>query len=417
MEKLSEEQRRVVAAIQDGQNVFITGSAGTGKSYILNYLRKYHEGIHITASTGIAAVQVGGVTLHSWASLHLGEDPVEVIVKRINKNKKKKKMLFNAGILAIDEISMLRGDLFDKFNDVLKQVRESWEPFGGLQVVLFGDFLQLPPVVKFDEMVDAHFCFESYAWQEGQFQPFVLKESFRHKDASFLELLDRIRTGQMEDQDVDLLYERCEVGDQDGIQPTIITTHNAQAEEINEHELSLIETEERSYHWKSSGNKQRLQMLERNCLAPSVLKLRIGAQVMMLKNTFQEEGIVNGSLGVVSGFSKEGYPLVEFLNGVEKEIKPQPWTVDEFDMEKFDMVPVATIEQIPLRLSWAITVHKSQGMTLDKIRCQLGKAFAEGQVYVALSRVKTLEGLYLDTFNPYAVRVNPKVVEFYRKLQ
>lgn len=410
--KLSTEQQKIIEAVQKGQNIFVTGVAGTGKSFVLKKLKEiYGKRLQITASTGIAAVNVGGITLHSWAGLGLGEKNADELADDIMFNRRVLNRIRNAEILAIDEISMIKADLFDLFNEVMQIIRGKDLPFGGLQILLFGDFLQLPPVMQRGRFFENAFIFESYAWQEADLQTFFLKKPFRQTDQKFLQLLHNIRLGEVTEKDLEILESRTDLYDSEEIKPTQITTHNNQADIINKNELHHLKTKEEIFYWREEGNKQRLEFLKKNCLVLPELTLKIGAQVMMLKNTFQEQGVVNGSLGVIKDFSIERYPFVEFHNGQILEIKQEEWIVEE------DYKTVASIKQIPLRLAWAITVHKSQGMTLEKIRCQLGNAFSEGQVYVALSRVKTLDGLFLDSFNPNLIRVNQKVVEFYRNLE
>lgn len=410
--QLSSEQQKIIEAVELGKNIFVTGVAGTGKSFVLKHLKEhYGKKLQITASTGIAAVHVGGITLHSWAGLGLGDRSADDIADDILFNRKVLYRIRNAKILAIDEVSMIKADLFDLFNEVLQIIRGDDAPFGGLQILLFGDFLQLPPVVRYGESLDGNFVFDSLAWQNANLETFFLRESFRQTDKRFLELLHNIRFGEMTEDDLDVLNSRTDLYDHEEIKPTRLTTHNNQADVINQRELGNIKSKEELFRRQETGNKQRLQFLRKNCLAPEELTLKIGAQVMMLKNSFQEKGVVNGSLGFVTDFSAERFPLVEFQNGQVLEIKPEEWAIEE------DYKTIASIIQVPLRLAWAITVHKSQGMTLEKIRCQLGNAFSEGQVYVALSRVKNLDGLFLDSFNPSLVKVNRKVVTFYRNLE
>lgn len=425
---LSPSQERVLTYIDLGQNVLVTGGAGTGKSYLLHCLREeYGADLHLTASTGIAAVGVGGVTLHSWAGLGLGTDPVEVTLKRLARNKKKRETLQSAKFLAIDEVSMLSGEIFDKLNLVLKNVRKSNLPFGGLQMILFGDFLQLPPVFKRDNFgegqpqgiaptgdISSQYLFESDSWQEGRFEVFVLEEVFRQKEERFVELLNNLRQGKIIPDDLEILKDRMGIraGD-DGLEPVKIVTHNVQADRINQDRLGEIDEDVRRFSWSESGDDNFLKSLRKNCMAPQELELKIGAQVMMLKNVFQEEGIVNGSQGVVVDFSEAGYPVIEFSNGVEKEIKTEEWGIEAFNPDKNDMENKASIVQVPLRLAWAITVHKSQGMTLDRISCDLSFAFSAGQVYTALSRVRDLSGLFLEGFDPRKIMVDKRVLDFY----
>ncbi|MDA0902052.1 MAG: PIF1 family ATP-dependent DNA helicase [Proteobacteria bacterium] len=420
---LSAEQKEVVYAVEDGENIFVTGSAGTGKSYLLQYLRKNYSnhGLHITASTGVAAVNIGGQTLHSWSGIGLGNLPIEQLIKNLFSAKfsRVRRKIKLAKMLAIDEVSMISPKIFDLINELLKAVRQSDKPFGGLQLILFGDFLQLPPVYR-NEIVsnDYQFCFHSQAWQELNPKTFILKTAFRQQDQSFVKLLNNIRVGQVDDEDIEVLKSRFNVTDtQNHIKPTILVSHNSQVDNINQFELNKIPRESHIFKGSFFGDKNKFDFLRKNCIASEKLELKVGAQVMMLKNTYQKDSIINGSLGVIRDFStKRGYPIVEFQNGKVITIAPEEWLLEKFDQEKNKTIVEAGFEQIPLILSWAITIHKSQGMTLDKIQCDLGRVFSEGQIYVALSRVKTLNGLYITDLNLSKIRANQQVTNFYKEL-
>jgi len=423
-ESLSNSQKLVMDAIEDGENVFVTGPAGTGKSYLLNYIKQQYLGkdLHVTASTGIAAVNVAGVTLHSWAGIGLGDMPLNLLLRRIFsvQGSKLRRKLKQTKILAIDEVSMISAYVLDLLNALLKAVRENPAPFGGLQIILFGDFFQLPPIIKKQDLLinDKHFCFESHSWKEAALKTFVLKETFRQKDEIFINLLNNIRHGIVTKENVELLRSRYQVEDEDEVlKPTILTTHNNFAENVNQKYLKNLPAMERRFFGKYEGDKKKIEFLKKNCLAQDELVLKIGAQVMMLKNTYAKEGVINGSLGIIRSFSsKKFYPIVEFANGSTITITPEEWCVQKYDETKKEMKVEAMMVQIPLLLSWAITVHKSQGMTLDKIECDLIDAFAEGQIYVALSRVKTLEGLFIKSFSVNKIKANPKILEFYSAL-
>ena len=419
---LSNSQRLAVDKIAKGNNVFITGPAGTGKSYLLNYIKNEYRdnSFHITASTGIAAVNVGGQTLHSWAGLGLGTLPVNEILRKIcsASGVHMRKKLRAAKMLAIDEISMISADIFDLLDQVLKVVRQNNKPFGGIQLILFGDFLQLPPINK-DRETDTFFCFESDAWQEAEIEMITLKDVFRQSDKELVNLLNNLRFGNIEKSDIELLRSRYKKEDTNKtFEATILGTHNAQVEKINVCKLNDLNTMDRVYAAKFEGKAEKIEFLKKNCIVPETLTLKIGSQVMMLKNTFAKEGVINGSIGIVRSFdNKKGYPVVEFSNGSYLTIGREEWCVEKFNENTAQVEVEAMMIQIPLVLAWAITVHKSQGMTLEKIRCNLGGAFAEGQVYVALSRVKSLEGLFIESFNINNVKANKKVIDFYRSTE
>jgi ATP-dependent exoDNAse (exonuclease V) alpha subunit len=318
-------------------------------------------------------------------------------------------------MLAIDEISMIPATILDLLDIVLKEVRRSSKPFGGVQIILFGDFLQLPPVSNQNQQ--QQFCFEAASWQEADIEIYCLREVFRQSDRIFVDLLNNMRFGKITEDDLELLTSRKNRIINSAIKPTIIGTHNYQIDQINKTELTKLPGVEYSFNMNASGKDDKIAFLKKNCLAPEQLILKIGAQVMMLKNTLAKEGIINGSLGVIKSFTSSGMPVVAFANGKTVTIEKEEWLVEEYNDEKMMIEVKARVSQIPLMLAWAITVHKSQGMTLDAALCDLDGAFAEGQIYVALSRVKSIEGLFLQSFNPKYIKINPKVVEFYKQLE
>lgn len=412
---LSESQREAINVIANGDNILITGPAGTGKSYLLQYIKKEfsNKKLHVTATTGIAAVNINGVTLHSWANFGIESIPLNEIIKNMfsARGTYVRKKLQNAEMLAIDEVSMLSKTTFEMLDELLKRVRGNEDPFGGLQLILFGDFFQLPPVK------DTCFCFESEIWQDANIKIVELKETFRQKDDKFLKLLNNIRLGYKDPEDIKVLKERFNAIDENSlIKPTILTTHNLYADGINRDYLQNIAQEEVCFTAEFDGRKDKIEFLKKNCIAPEFLNLKVDAQVMMLKNTYQKDNIINGSIGIVVDFSsKKEYPIVQFQNGEIKTITPATWEIQNFNSLTKEMVIDASMEQIPLRLAWAITIHKSQGMTLDKIECDLKDTFTEGQIYVALSRVRDLEGLFIKSFNINNLKINKKVIEFYKK--
>ncbi|MDR3289904.1 MAG: AAA family ATPase [Rickettsiales bacterium] len=409
---LSKSQKFAVDLIERGKNVFITGAAGTGKSYLLNFLRQKYKNLHITASTGIAAINVGGQTLHSWAALGKGDLPLQKILEfllskpAINIRKKLQK----AEMLAIDEISMISADLFNMFNTILQVIRRNDAPFGGIQLILFGDFLQLPPVN------DENFCFESESWEKANIEYVELTDIYRQNDNKLIQMLNNLRFGDLQKDDIELLrycYQRKDISTD--YEPTILGTHNAQVESINNDKLAKLDTKQKTYIAKYEGKENKVEQMKKNCIARDRLTLKIDGQVMMLKNTYSKKGIMNGSIGIVKDFNKNGFPIVSFTNGEIIEIVPDTWAIEKYNEESEEVEVEAVMYQVPLILAWAITVHKSQGMTLEKIKCDLGRAFADGQIYVAISRVKSVEGLYLDSFDIKKVKANKKVIDFYKK--
>lgn len=419
-ELLSAEQKLVIQEISQGSNILVTGGAGTGKSFLLNYLKRHYGqlGLAVTASTGIAAVNIGGSTIHSWAGIGLANLPIDQIIANLfsGKMSKIRRRIKETRILAIDEISMISANLFEILDQVLRAVRENNKPFGGLQILLFGDFLQLAPITRYGDE-EQNFCFTSQSWKNLDLQTFNLQEIFRQHDKKFIKILNNLRFGNLDEDDLEQLNLRLKANDDNlAIKPTILTSHNAKAAQINEFELKKIPREEKSFEAKYFGEASKVELLRKNCLAAESLKLKVGAQVMMIKNTFQKEGIINGSLGVVQDFSpKKFYPIVEFANGKILTIAPEEWIIDRFDHDAKQVITEAAVTQIPLILSWAITIHKSQGLTLDKISCDLSNIFSAGQAYVALSRARSLDSVFISSIDFKKIITNQDAIRFYSK--
>ena len=418
---LSPEQNSVINSFESGKNIFVTGGAGSGKSYLLNFLKRNYggAGLAITASTGIAAVNIGGSTIHSWAGIGLANMPIDQIVENIFSGKfsRIRRRIKQARALAIDEISMISAEVFEILDQVFRRVRENNAPMGGIQILLFGDFLQLPPINR--NSGSFNFCFDSETWKNLNLEVFVLEEIFRQTDKKFIKILNNLRFGKLDEDDREALESRLNAKDNNqAIKPTILTTHNVKVEKINSEELKKIPYEEKSFEAQYFGVPERIEFLKKNCLAQQSLKLKVGAQVMMIKNTYQKEGIINGSLGIVRSFSpKKFYPLVEFANGKILTIAPEEWVIEKYDEEKKIVTMEAGTNQIPLILAWAMTIHKSQGLTLDKISCDLSDVFSPGQAYVALSRARTLEGIFIESINFNRISSDHGAVSFYKGLK
>ena len=396
--------------LAQGGNALVTGSAGTGKSTLLQAIReRFDKRLPVTASTGISAVNVGGMTIHSWAGLGLAEEAGDVLARAIlDKGGKAMKRIKNAKRLAIDEISMIHGDLFDKLDVVFRIVRDKPDqPFGGVQLILFGDFLQLPPVNRGGAQ---KFAFQSEAWKSAGIKTFMLTKVFRQEDQAFVDALNSIRLGEMTQSVRALLSTRWKVTDDDpSLRPVVMYTHNADVDRENESKLRKLQGEERRFISRDKGEGAHLSAIQKNCLAPETLRLKIGAQVMLLWNIEPLGGLANGTMGVVVGFTDEK-PRVKFANGREETLEKEQWTIKNGDEI------LASRSQFPLRLAWCITVHKSQGMTLDKISVFLDRVFEPGQSYVALSRVKTLGGLFIESTKIGAIRAHPDALSFYQNL-
>lgn len=406
------EKQVIIESVRAKHNVCITGAAGTGKSFILKMIKDHFPFVHLTASTGVASVNISGVTIHSWSGIGRATLPLEEIVRFINSGPgtKIRRQIKKAKLLAIDEISMISASIFNLLNQVFKQIRENDHAFGGIQLVVLGDFFQLPPVSK-DNHID--FCFESEAWDEGNFKIFELTEIFRQSDLKFIQLLNNIRHASLNQQDIELLNQRSCLPEP-GITPTLLVTHNYQADKINYEMLhNLTNTAEYRYKMQESGKETQINTLKKNCLALEELILKKDAQVMMLKNSLQKHGIINGSIGTIIDFSKDNLPIVKFRNGGIHTISPEEWNIEIFNETTREIEVIATVKQVPLILAWAITIHKSQGMSLDHVVCDLSQIFAEGQAYVALSRVRSLEGLYIKGLKTSLLKAHPKVIAFY----
>ncbi len=420
LSSLSLQQKSVIEAFKAGKNLFVTGGAGSGKSYLLNFLKRNygHLGLEITASTGIAAVNIGGATIHSWAGIGLANLPIDQIVGNILSGKfsRIRRRIRQAKALAIDEISMISAEVFEILDQVFRRIRENNAPMGGVQMLLFGDFLQLPPVNRGG---DFNFCFHSQAWQNLNLETFELEEIFRQSDQKFIKILNNLRFGKLDQSDREVLESRLNAKDDNhAIRPTILTTHNEKVARINSEELKKIPREEITHEAEYSGLPDKVEFLKKNCMASQSLKLKVGAQVMMIKNTYQKEGIINGSLGIVQSFStKKSYPVVEFANGKILTIAPEEWVIERYDEEKKIVVTDASTSQVPLILAWAMTIHKSQGLTLDKISCDLSDVFSPGQAYVALSRARSLEGIFIESINFNRISTSRDAVGFYRGLK
>jgi ATP-dependent DNA helicase PIF1 len=398
-------QARALDILKTGANVFLTGEPGAGKTYVINQYIAWLEaaGLHVavTASTGIAATHIGGMTIHSWSGVGARDGLTQYDLDQIVGREATVKRVKKAQVLVIDEISMLDGKLLDMVDVICRTIRQKKDAFGGLQVIFVGDFFQLPPVTRNGDMM--RYAFESRAWLEARPLVRYLTEQHRQEDELLLSLLTSIRRNEIEEDHYTLLNEQTDI-DYEGIEPTRLYTHNADVDAVNATKLAALLGKPRTFSMVGRGSKPLLEVLVKNCLSPDTLQLKEDAMVMCTKNNF-EGGYVNGTLGRVLAFDVDtGYPIIETTEGRKITIVPTTWDVIE------DGKIRASIEQVPLRLAWAITVHKSQGMSLDAAEIDLSKAFVFGQGYVALSRVRSLAGLKVLGMNPNALQVDPKVV-------
>ncbi|MDZ4226920.1 MAG: PIF1 family DEAD/DEAH box helicase [Patescibacteria group bacterium] len=398
-------QGEALTILKTGANVFLTGEPGSGKTHTINlyveWLRERGVEPSVTASTGIAATHVGGMTIHSWSGIGIKRDVSDYDIELISSREKTAKRLIHAKVLIIDEISMLDAATLDSVDRVLRTLRRrpmlEEEPFGGLQVVFVGDFFQLPPVSREGE---ASFAFESRAWKEAHTVACYLSEQHRQEDADFLDLLSAMRQGAFTSA------HRTRLRARSGINPkkevaTRLYTHNENVDRVNKESLAKIEESTHVFQMTSRGPKALVDSLKAQCLSPETLELKKGASVMFTRNNF-DAGYVNGTLGTVEKFGSTGNPVVKTRAGLITA-EPAEWAIQD------GAKVLARVVQMPLRLAWAITVHKSQGMSLDAAIIDLSQAFEFGQGYVALSRVRTMSGLFLEGFNERALELHPKV--------
>jgi hypothetical protein len=413
-------QDEALALLKTGASVFLTGEPGSGKTHTVNrYLRALKAaGIDYayTASTGIAATHGHGITIHAWSGIGVRDALTGRDLDSIAANRRIAARVAKTRVLVIDEISMLPARSLALVDTVCRHIKDSHAPFGGMQVVLAGDFFQLPPVERRDEAAalplgdggdgsGSSFAHASPAWRD--LAPIVcyLSEQHRQADKPFLDLLAAIRANACGQEHRERLAARLIDRDRLPENCTRLFTHNAAVDDINRRELAKLAGDSRVFPMAAKGAEPLVQALKRGCLSPETLHLKEGAVVMFTKND-QAGRYVNGTLGVVEAFdSDEGFPIVATRGGKRIVAEPATWKIEEAGTER------ASVTQVPLRLAWAITVHKSQGMSLDAAVIDLSRAFEYGQGYVALSRLRSLSGLHLLGLNERALRVHPQAVE------
>lgn len=441
---LTTEQRSAINYLLSGNSLFLTGGGGVGKSFLISTIYKEYPAlkrelakktnpdgvpklprIQVCALTGCAALLLGNraKTIHSWAGVGLGKEDVPTLQRKIRRNAKAMRNWLCTDLLIIDEISMMTPDLFDKLNELAKRLRANKLPFGGIQVLLVGDFYQLPPVRKGDEPYK--FVFESDAWKEVIGAAVELTEIHRQKDPVFHKILNEARHATLSRESCEIL-ESCRGKDRSKghIKPTLIFPRRAEVDLINRENLRALEG--RHYTYKaglaydgkipagfSETNEdftRKLSLYDSDSSYNKELVLAMNAQVMMVANIDPDAGLVNGSRGIVVGFcSGTDLPIVEFANGLRRTVGTHAWPIEDFEF--------VARTQIPLRLAYATTIHSSQGSSLDSALVDIGSGIFEyGQAYVALSRCRSLEALYVYDFTPTAFKVHPKVREFYGAL-
>ncbi|TSA44045.1 AAA family ATPase [bacterium] len=406
-------QGEALTILKTGAHVYLTGEPGSGKTHTINefvsWLRDSGIEPSITAATGIAATHVSGMTLHSWSGIGIAESLSKADVDRIATKEHIAKRIAKAKVLIIEEISMLSAATFEMADSICREVRRIEKPFGGLTVILVGDFFQLPPISRGH---DIQFAFASPVWRDLNLITCYLTEQYRQDDSEFLAVLSAIRSGNVEEMHYETLMTRkTELpADLPSTKSDLVLgvpklfSHNADVDRINAGELAKLTGKVKKFKMSSKGKDSLVEGLMRGCLSPESLELKEGAAVMFTKNSPQGR-FVNGTLGTVVGWGADDMPIVKTKGGLRITTEPMEWQLEEQGKVK------ASVSQIPLRLAYAMTVHKSQGMSMDAAIMDLSKAFEYGQGYVALSRVRRLSGVYLTGLNQRALEVHPEILE------
>lgn len=419
--ELSTEQQTAYDKYVQGHNIFITGPGGSGKSELIRKIYKHassSKNIQVTALTGCAAILLNckAKTLHSWAGIGLGNGTPQVFIDKIRKSFYLRAVWKTIDVLVVDEVSMLSLKLFNTLNDIGRAIRGNGLPFGGIQLIFSGDFYQLPPVGDKTDPETQQFCFESNAWDAVFPSQIQLVKIFRQTDDVYSGILNQIREGKLNRESYDVLvrYVEREVDPALVAEPTKLFPTKKQVDHINASKMAGLHGDEKKFSLRyidEATDKNiafELEFLANNLLCDKTITLKVGAQVMCIINIRSDSGdllICNGSQGIITEFCN-GCPKVKYNNGVEMIMQWHFWESDKY--------PGSGVSQIPLILSWALTIHKAQGATLDAAEIDAGSGIFEcGQTYVALSRVKSLEGLYLTSFDPKKIRTKKKVKEFY----
>jgi ATP-dependent DNA helicase PIF1 len=448
---LSPEQQYAFEKFKKGENIFITGPGGSGKSKLIQHLVSHskitNKSIQVCALTGCAAVllKCGGKTIHSWSGIKVARGDRNLIIDQVLKSSRLKKQWKNIKILIVDEVSMMSEKIFSLLDEIGKRIRYSVLPFGGIQLIFCGDFFQLPPVGTYGEPDTERFCFESPLWLKTfpLNNHIELETIFRQTDPLYIKILSQIRRGYLDEENTEILkkyvkreYDETMYG---GITPTklfpikikVDGLNNSMFEKLDEDEYQfeccikkncrtnletgkLLTPEEyiKCEKMTEKDKEMEINYLTSNTPCLQLLTLKKGASVLCTANIDIDNGICNGSQGKIIDIvdkNDKTQIVVRFANGCIRNIEPHFWQSDEY--------PCIAIGQYPLCLAWALTIHKIQGATLAMAEIDIGNSvFEYGQTYVALSRIQSLDGLYLSAFEPQRIRANPKVVAFYNNI-
>lgn len=405
-------QDEAIVKMMSGANIFLTGEPGAGKTYTLNkFIEQAQEQgkrIAITASTGIAASHIDGQTIHSWSGLGIKDSIADWELDQMSYKTYTAEKYLQAQILIIDEISMLHGARLDMVDRACQWIRRSKKPFGGLQIIFVGDLFQLPPVTKSGPIDYVH---QSEAWLSAKPEVCYLTEQHRQgADDELLDILREMRNGNISAEHIKLLNTRKQTIDDDTI--TRLFTHNVDVDALNRGMLAKLEGESQHFKMTDSGDSYKVAAMKRNLLCPEDLELKVEAEVMFCANNFKE-GFVNGTRARVVRFSNAGNPVVLTTDGAEISVQQHTWRTYNDSGRHV----VAEVSQYPLRLAWAVTVHKSQGLSLDSAIIDLSQAFTPGMGYVALSRVRSLKGLYLKGLGEQALDMDQVIAKFDKEIR
>lgn len=407
-------QETALDILKTGKSVFLTGSAGTGKTHLLNqyikYLKERKVNPSVVAPTGIAASHLKGSTVHSFFGLGIREKIDDFFLDSILQRKYLNDRFSKLKVLIIDEVSMVSPDVFSSMDKILRAFKFTNEPFGGIQIILSGDFFQLPPVSS--NMLGKKFAWQTSVWRELNLKTCYLQKNFRQGNNDLIKVLDNIRSGEISEEAYEIFKSRQNKELDINFRPTKLYTHNIDVDRINNQELEKLDGGLRVFVQKSSGQKKNVEKIFKSSLVLEEVKLKKNAVVLFIKNNY-EKGYVNGTTGVVVDFDRDsGMPIIEIFSGRKILTALEDWSIEDDEGNV-----IAKVSQVPLRLAWAITVHKSQGMTLDAAEVDLSKTFQPGQGYVALSRVRGIEGLRLVGMNDMALKVSPIILQINQRME